>query len=314
MEESTPTEAMEEPTATAEEGEGETPEAESTPEGQFPVTVVEVTDEYRVVQDAFGEVQVPLNPERIIVMDEPTLDTVLSFGITPVGTLMRNGEFPPYILDRLEGVESIGEMNTAFNLETIISLEPDLILVADFWEPELYDQLREIAPTVSWPAWADPIVTTQVVGVILGREDEAEEIIAAYEEKVANARAALDEAIGDQPVAVMRFFAGQVEMPPGEGTNFFYNDLGLTPTQFNSGTEFVYPSLEVMPEINAEYIFFYNEDEAIFDEITNDPLWQTIPAVQNDQVYLVHWSFDNSALLGREILTEQILSDLGVEA
>src|SRR4051794_9738621 len=53
----------------------------------------------RTVATAFGEVEVPSAPQRVVTLGEPALDTALSVGVTPVGaTASRGGTTPPAYL------------------------------------------------------------------------------------------------------------------------------------------------------------------------------------------------------------------------
>lgn len=79
--------------------------------------------EYRVVEHAMGETQVPSNPQRVAALN--CLDEALSLGITPVG--YADYVVSSYLGENLVGIEKIGSL-TEPNLEKILTLKPDLIL------------------------------------------------------------------------------------------------------------------------------------------------------------------------------------------
>ena len=61
----------------------------------------------RTIKDIDDEnVEVPVNPQKVIVLSEPTLDGLLALGVTPVGSVSGRGQsgVPNYLADRAEGV------------------------------------------------------------------------------------------------------------------------------------------------------------------------------------------------------------------
>ena len=85
----------------------------------------------RTIKDIDEEnVEVPANPQKVIVLSEPTLDGLLALGVTPVGSVSGRGQsgVPNYLADRAKGVQIIGTV-AQVNYEQIGNLDPDLILV-----------------------------------------------------------------------------------------------------------------------------------------------------------------------------------------
>lgn len=281
------------------------------------VEVVEETDSYRLIRHAGGETQVPLNPARVVALDEPVVDALLILGIQPVGAPTRarsGGGFQSHLAPMLEGTEPIGEYGVP-NLEAIVALEPDLIL-HDAWlaAEEVGAQLSRIAPTVPLEAWADIRDTLLTVGRLLGKEEQAQARVAQYERKVAVARERLAEV--DEPVALVRLrsekdFYLQGAVDNGLGT-FLYGDLGLTPDPITAHTDFQSLSLEVVPNFEAEYLFVSVEDEATYQSLLEDPLWQNVPAVQKGQIYRIDpdvWIFTQGVTTS-ELMIDDVLDAL----
>lgn len=99
-----------------------------------------------------------------------------------------------FLGEELEGVERVGNDSGEANLERIAASEPDLIVIAD-WQEHIYDNLSEIAPTVAvargdFTEWREPL---RVSGDLLGRREEADELIADYERRVAEVRESIGE-------------------------------------------------------------------------------------------------------------------------
>ncbi|MEM7803068.1 MAG: ABC transporter substrate-binding protein, partial [Chloroflexota bacterium] len=173
--------------------------------------VSEPAAETRSIEHALGTTDVPADPQRVVVLD--AMDNVLAMGITPVGAAnwigTATGEaaaFPTYLdASELEGIEWLGN-NRSPNLELILELEPDLIIGRQNRHEEIYDQLSAIAPTViynqrdlgGWKgqffAYADA----------LNRMQEAEALMAAYDERAAGIAEQLTSLDSPPEVSVIR--------------------------------------------------------------------------------------------------------------
>jgi iron complex transport system substrate-binding protein len=88
-----------------------------------------------------GKSEVPVSPQRVVVLDTAPLDAALALGTTPVGTAIYR-QLPDYLSDRVGDITIIGDANQP-NLETVLKLKPDLILGSKIGAEELY---RGMAP------------------------------------------------------------------------------------------------------------------------------------------------------------------------
>src|SRR3954452_18365276 len=122
--------------------------------GAFPVTVA----------TAFGDVEIPEEPQRVVALGWSDAETALALGVQPVGAsdwLGFGGEgVGPWAEGRYdEAPEIIDTLEPS--LEAIAALEPDLILdTKSDGTQERYDLLSQIAPTVGMPEGADPYLTS----------------------------------------------------------------------------------------------------------------------------------------------------------
>ena len=122
-------EPVEEAPAEAAEESAQVVEEEAEAEAEAMADEAEMA-EMRTITDAMGrEVSIPVDPQRIVVMSEIDLDSLLALGITPVGAPNGRGQqtLPTYMLPMIEGkTTAIGGLGEP-NLETVLNLEPDLI-------------------------------------------------------------------------------------------------------------------------------------------------------------------------------------------
>jgi iron complex transport system substrate-binding protein len=245
----------------------------------------------RAVDHHQGTTEVPIDPQRVVVLDTPQLDAMAALGVTPVGSTTTDvsDEFPEW-LDGLDDVEAVGTIQEP-NLEAIAALEPDLILSSTFRHEEHYDMLSEIAPTVfvedvsgSWKenflAFADAV----------NRRDDAELMLEEYEERAAELGGRLGE---DTTVGIVRFLPDETRIyGPESFSGSILVDMGVPlpgAVADLTGDIALYPSAEEISLVeDADLIFttvYGDPDEATVDEVAGGPIWPNLPAVAAGDVH-----------------------------
>ena len=163
----------------------------------------------RRIEGAFGPVDVPAEPRRVVTTDWYTPWALLDVGVTAVGTPRANtgGVLPAY-QPAYETMAKIGT-TTQLDYEAIVALEPDLILgtlVPDL-PPDLNERLGAITPTLLFEAAREP-GTWQERAVraadAVGRREAAEELRAAYERRAADLGARYADVLGRTRWALLR--------------------------------------------------------------------------------------------------------------
>ncbi|WP_024794693.1 ABC transporter substrate-binding protein [Tomitella biformata] len=148
------------------------------------------------VEHARGVSDVPLSPQRVVVLEPVELDTAVALDVIPVGTavLSQKTGVPAYLGEKAASIEMVGTVPEP-NLEAIAALAPDLILGTDSRHMELYDKLSGIAPTVFLADHAAPWQeNVQLVAKALNKTAEADALLAAYEDRCAEIAAEFDTA------------------------------------------------------------------------------------------------------------------------
>ncbi|RKQ32709.1 iron-hydroxamate ABC transporter substrate-binding protein [Oceanobacillus halophilus] len=272
-----------------------------------------------VLDSAMGEVTIPTGAEKVLASFHE--DALLSLGVTPVAK-WAIGETVQYHLEsELQDVPSI-EWNLP--LEQVLSYAPDLIILEssmDSYEGT-YEDYSKIAPTyvMTEETTADWRKQIEVFGKLLGKEEEAEQALSDYEEKITNAREQLEEAIGDETIAAIwavgnEFFLFEKNRHSAE---MLYSELGLNyPSLVEELGESVAQwnpiSIEKLSELDADHVFLLAEEgEQGLETLENSTVWQGIPAAENGNVYILHspshWT--NKGLIASEQTIEDVLSTL----
>ncbi|MBY6068894.1 siderophore ABC transporter substrate-binding protein [Leisingera aquaemixtae] len=144
------------------------------------------------VETARGRVDLPEIPERIVVLDVAAADTLDALGVQPVGVPAQM--FVSYLDDLQQGADSVGTLFEP-DFEAIAMLAPDLIVAGGRSSTQV-EPLAEIAPAIDMTIWgtdlaAQALARLRTYGELTGRADRAAELEAAFEAKLAEARAAV---------------------------------------------------------------------------------------------------------------------------
>ncbi|MGY4024580.1 ABC transporter substrate-binding protein [Aeromonas rivuli] len=161
----------------------------------------------RQVTDADGNtLSVPAHPKRVVVLSELDLDTALTLGVQPVGTVNGRGQatLPRYLQGKAgKDIAVVGDLDNP-NLERLIDLEPDLILTNQT-KPELLSLLKEIAPTVVTGNWGQPWKEVfSRSALVLNKEAEGKAFLAQYEARLQQARTQLAQHQGER-ISIVRW-------------------------------------------------------------------------------------------------------------
>ena len=246
-----------------------------------------------------GEVEVPVDPQRIVTLsDQNALLPLLELGVEPVGsygrivggqeTFRRTADFDT------TDVEFIG-VDAEVSVEAVALLEPDLIVGGPFVGVELDEQLSEVAPVVRIDPFDQPLADAlDQWAALVGREDRATELRADYEAAVAATRAALPDPQEITLIIAASGTPGTWYYESGQATGQVIADLGVAqPGEFVPRSESE-PSEEVFPEHVADYVIVYAYGDEGAEAFTSSPIFRAHPAVAADQ-----WStFDGSDFVG----------------
>ena len=273
--------------------------------------------ETRIVTDVKGEVEIPLNPERIVDISGAS-DILSLLGYEVVGTANSDGydytKFPSYLEDVLGHAEILGySMLAEMDVEAIIALNPDLIVISTVQE-KMYDQLSKVAPVVMIEMkqvdWKEDFMH---VAKVFGEEEKATEWINNYLAKAEEVGRKIRETYGEE-TSYLSFLAssGSLFIFDGAGLGtIFYDDMGLSkpagmPDQENISLPVV--TFEGLAEIDADYIFAIGTDEDLAG-LTGSSIWKGMEAVKNGNVVTLPASpYFNQGYspIGRAVFVEEV--------
>lgn len=274
----------------------------------------DMTISTRTIEHAMGTTQVPLSPERVVVLDYAPLDTALALGIQPVGTIELLDS--PIYPDDVNTIATVDE-GTQPNLETILRLQPDLILGSRAIFRRWYGRLSQIAPTVlsedngrdgDWQA------NVQLYAEALGQAEQAEQLLADYQQRVESLQSSLAEPLQQMEVSVIATWRGGVV---AYSTNSFsgavLRDIGFArnPAQGEGRRYGIRLSREDLTQIDGDVLFLLHnvtiEASVAQADFVDDPLWSQLNAVEQGLVCEVNtavWAGGRSILAANQILQD----------
>ncbi|AXI07852.1 ferrichrome ABC transporter substrate-binding protein [Oceanobacillus zhaokaii] len=241
-----------------------------------------------------GEVTIPSGAERVIAPFHE--DALLALGVTPVAKWAIGESLQFHLEDKLQDVP---KLEWTLPLEQVLSHEPDLIILENNMEnyEGTYEDYNKIAPTyvMTKETTGDWRKQIEVFGQLLGKEKEAEEALAGFEDLVADAGKQLEVAIGDETIAAIWVIGGQffVFEKDRHSADVLYSEVGLHYPSFVEALGEATPewnpiSLEKLSELDADHVFLLAaEGEEGIETLENSKVWKNIPAAQNDQVYVL---------------------------
>ena len=291
-----------------------TPAATPTPEASTPETTpqeVQPAEPTEVeVTDIYGTVVVPINPQRVVALDNRTFQTLEAWGVELVAgpkPVMPAGL--SYKTD--DSVEDVGSHNDP-NLEVIAAVNPDLVIVGQRFASQ-YDAIKELVPnaavinlnfdvSVSAESSADNLVNgfkdyTLVLGQIFDKNAEAAQMVADFDASIARAKAAYNGTDTIMTIIVsggnIRFAAplsGRVWGPLYEIFDWISSLYVDGASSDHQGDDI---SVEAIAQSNPDWIFVLDRDAMnatadgyvpAYDIIANAPALANISAVTEDKM------------------------------
>ncbi|MEO9338390.1 iron-siderophore ABC transporter substrate-binding protein [Mesorhizobium sp. SB112] len=242
---------------------------------------------------------VPVEAKRIV-----TLDPLLTLGLlieleVPVVATPYMAIQDAKVLDFIKQSKMVDLGNPKEpSLERIAALKPDLIIGSAEGHSPIYEQVSKIAPTVffnhmDWKKYL------QLLSVATGSEGVANEALAAYEKRVASIRERMKGK--DVTVSTVRFAPGRfvvfVDGPAAYAPFAVLHEAGVKRTAYETvsdGTIVKRPDWEELANLDGDILLYVSAsgferglDDALEKEVTENPLWQFLPAVQNGRAHRV---------------------------
>lgn len=259
------------------------------------------------ITDNHGEIEVPVNPERVVALDNTTFQTLSDWGVEVVAApkpLMES------VWPELAGGDEVLDvgLHREPNLEAVIEADPDLI-IGGYRFQDYYEDLKAIQPTTieinardGEEATSELKRQVEILGQIFDKEAEAAETIAAFDTAIADAKSAYN---GTDTVVGLITSGGEIAYAaPGEGRGVgqLFPTIGLTPAIDQAAEDASHGddiSVEAIAQANPEWMIVLDRDAGTGEEgataaaelIAGAEALQNVPAVQKNQIVYLDPTF-----------------------
>mgnify|MGYP001767619225 CR=1 FL=1 len=258
----------------------------------FLVLPAGVLAEGRTITDIAGTtIEIPEEVNRIVTIDPFTSQFFFIIGADEklVATCIgpANRDLVNATEKHLGSLPSAG-CKTNINIEQLLSLKPDLVI-----SDKTYTQVNEDITNMGVPVAVvdvelpDNLIRSyEMIGSIVGKEKETADFIAYYEEKMAQVRKTTDLIPEDERVSI---YFGQRDPLSTLGDDYYEAQAAAiaggenVPKGISGGDKKV--TIDQVYTWNPDMVILLPYNSMSVSELLQDPAWESLPAVQEKQVY-----------------------------
>ncbi|MFV0344595.1 MAG: iron-siderophore ABC transporter substrate-binding protein [Anaerocolumna sp.] len=312
------TDAVSEPTVTVTPVATEEPEATKAPATE---EAAEPTREYPYTYvDAAGrDVVLEAEPVSVAVDYLPLWETLLMLDVTPVAATGVENYLATW--DPFQGLD-MGEIidignGAELNFELLLEVKPDVILHQEA-DPSNIDvsNFEQIAPVAVFgpKTKMDWRLSLREVAKVVGKEAKAEEVIAEFDQKIADAREKLQAQYEGQTVMQISIMSADQYYVANKPVLYDKEaGLGLNAPEGHTTSEgYEQVSMEAIVAMDPDYIFVnvFDGDEAMYDELTSNSVWQSLNAVKEGHVVKLDGAGHANSGIATEYTVNKIIETL----
>lgn len=276
---------------------------------------VEITHE-------LGTTKVSENPQKVVVFDIGTLETLNDLGIKVVGVPK---DYLPDHLEKFKTDDSVANVGSVKepNLEKVNELNPDLIIISARLS-SYYDELSKIAPTIYMGIDTKNYLksfkeNTTKIGQLFHKEDLVKEKLKSLEDQIAKEKEVNNQ---DTKKALIVLYNNGKFSAYGKGSRFgFIHDvLGVKAVDDNLevATHGQPISNEFIEKANPDYLFIVDRSAVVNKQPTNkeaieNALIQKTNAYKNGKIIYLNpqvWYISGGGLTSTQLMLDEIKNAL----
>ena len=229
-------------------------------------------------------------PAQKIVSLSPPITEML-FAVGAGDQLVARDSFSDYPEAAL-ALTDIGGGFAEYDLETIVSLTPDLVIAGEINTPELVQSLEDLGLKVFYLVNPSDLEGTfsaiHTLGLISGHENEADQLVESLRSRTEAVASALEN-VGERPTVYYELDASDVTKPYTPGPNTFYTSMIKAAGAENIGEKFEFE----WAQVGLEQLLIDDPDLILLgdamwgvspESVAERPGWDTLSAVKNGRV------------------------------
>ncbi|ATF16328.1 ABC transporter substrate-binding protein [Brevibacillus sp. HB1.2] len=249
------------------------------------------TAQKRIVKHELGETEITGDPKRVVALEYSFVDGLWELGVTPVGIAQEKDKDVEGLIGKKIEYTPVGTRQQP-SLEVISSLQPDLIIGDLNRHKDIYKDLQKIAPTIILKSrnstYQENLSSFATIGEALNKQKEAEQRLIKHKEIIAEFKKKIPA--GDSRNVMLGVF--RADSLSAHGSKSFDGELlemiGIKNAIQDAPEPTVKISLEQMVQWDPDVIFLAEADDALLNEWKQNPLWNNITAVKNQEVHKVN--------------------------
>ncbi|SFF23871.1 iron complex transport system substrate-binding protein [Paenibacillus catalpae] len=287
----------------------------------------------RSIKHALGETKITGTPKKVVVLEWTYAEDLIALGVQPAGVadVKGYGEWYGAIDPKLDAaVVDVGTRQEP-SIETITSLDPDLIIGVSFRHEAIYDQLSAIAPTLIFnpypeegglDQYSEMEQTFTAIADALGKKADGEKVLADlhtfYDDSKAKLASAgkegqeivFTQAWTNEGVATFRLFTDNsmaMAILAKVGLKNAHQDSAF---QQYGYSETDIEGLTKTP--NASVLYTTSATDTVFSELLpNNEVYKNLNFAKENRVYDMKGIWPFGGPLSAKLLVERTLEALG---
>lgn len=278
----------------------------------------ETETEAVTVEHELGTTEVNKNPEKVVVFDMGSLDTLDKLGIEVAG--VPQASIPSY-LEKYAGdeYENVGGLKEP-DFEKIAEIDPDLIIISGR-QGDLYDQFEELAPTIFLGVDTENYMesfenNTKTIGEIFEKEAEVDEALANIEATIEDTKEKV-EATDKNGLIILANDDKISAYGPSSRFGIIHDVIGVPAADegIEVSTHGQNVTFEYVAEQDPDLLYVIDrgaaigEGETATSMIVENKLMEDTKAMKNDDIYYLEpdfWYLSGGGLISVEEMVKQI--------
>lgn len=259
----------------------------------------------RVIKHAMGETTITGTPKRVVILTNEGTEALLAVGLKPVGAVQSwiGNPWYDHIKGEMNDVTVVGD-ELQPNVELIASLKPDLIIGNKVRQEKIYEQLKQIAPTVfAADLGGDWKVNFKLYTDAINKKEEGEKMMAAFDKRVEEVKSKVGSKAATK-VSVVRISAAQVRIYQKQTfSGVLLSQLGFARPASQDKDSFIeVMTKEKIKDMDGDVLFYFvsenpgkTDGAKVAEEWMNDPMFKNLNVAKNNKVVKVDEAIWNTA-------------------
>ncbi|GIN87448.1 iron-uptake system-binding protein [Heyndrickxia sporothermodurans] len=239
---------------------------------------------------------IPKQVNKIVIIGAmEAMEDALVLDVKPIGAMTIGGKFPERFSSIVTNAEQVGEKMQP-NFETILKLNPDVILASTKFPDEVVQKLDKIGTTIRYSHIAtDWEANLKFLGELTGKQKLVSKEIEKYQADLEIAKEKLKGKVDDKKVLAVRLRAGNLFIYPETVfvNPLLYSDLGISGiNEVKAAKAQEQISVEKLAEIDPDYLFIQFDDTEnantpnALKDLEKNPILKNMKAFKNKHTFI----------------------------